>query len=67
MRIIVLDIMELPRMHGPNSVISMVDHYLTKHSIGEKKAHFHCDNCVGQNYMSLATWYGVLSRVNIKK
>ena len=35
--------------HGPNSVISMLDHYLTKHSLGERKCHFHCDNCVGQN------------------
>ena len=35
--------------HGPNSVISMLDHYFTKHSLKEEESHLHCDNCVGQN------------------
>ena len=43
--------------HGPNSVISMLDHYLTKHSLHEKKCHFHCDNCVGQNKNNYVVGY----------
>ena len=35
--------------HGPNSVISMLDHYFDKHGLKEKECHLHCENCVGQN------------------
>ena len=36
------------KSHGPNSVISMLHHYLeeTQHA---RDLHLHCDNCVGQN------------------
>ena len=37
------------KSHGPNSVISMVHHYLEIHSKKEPVCHFHADNCVGQN------------------
>ena len=35
--------------HGPNSVISMLDHYFRTHNLHETRCHLHCDNCVGQN------------------
>ena len=34
--------------HGPNAVVSMLDHYLATHEHG-KRLHLHCDNCCGQN------------------
>ena len=37
------------RTHGPNAVISMLDHYLTANSYGERGCHLHADNAVGQN------------------
>ncbi|XP_070545908.1 uncharacterized protein [Ptychodera flava] len=37
------------KSHGPNTVISMLHHYLSTYSVGEKGAIFHCDNCPGQN------------------
>lgn len=37
------------RSHGPNSVISMLHHYLELHGKNVPKYHFHADNCVGQN------------------
>ena len=45
------------KTHGPNSVISMLDHYLTKHGLQESKCHFHCDNCVGQNKNNFVIGY----------
>ena len=33
----------------PNSVISMLHHYLAVHSIKEPHLHLHADNCAGQN------------------
>lgn len=44
---------------GANSVISMVDHYLKKYGLGEKTAHFHFDNCTGQNKNSFVIWYAL--------
>ena len=35
--------------HGPNSVVSMLHHFLSSHSCDGKELHFHADNCVGQN------------------
>jgi len=35
-------------IHGPNGVISMLDHALTHFSHGEKVATLHCDNCGGR-------------------
>lgn len=32
-----------------NSVISMLHHFLENFGIGEEEAHFHADNCTGQN------------------
>ena len=43
--------------HGPNSVISMLDHYFTKHALQESNCHLHCDNCVGQNKNNYVTGY----------
>ena len=37
------------KTHGPNSVISMLDHYFANHGLNETTCHLHCDNCVGQN------------------
>ena len=37
------------KSHGPNSVISMIHHYLAVHGKQEPTCHFHADNCVGQN------------------
>ena len=33
--------------HGPNSVISLLDHCLTHHGFSEKRAVFNADNCGG--------------------
>ena len=43
------------QVHGPNSVISMLDHALTFHGYGEKGAVMHCDNCGGNlsHYLSV--------------
>jgi hypothetical protein len=37
------------KSHGPNSVISMLDHYFSHHSLNEAICQCHADNCVGQN------------------
>ena len=37
------------KSHGPNSVISMLHHYLTVHCHNKPILHLHADNCVGQN------------------
>lgn len=37
------------KSHGPNSVISMLHHYFSNHSLKESICHCHADNCVGQN------------------
>ena len=36
------------QVHGPNAVISMLDHALTFYGYGEKGAVMHCDNCGGE-------------------
>ena len=36
-------------VHGPDAVISMLDHYFDTHSLNEPICHLHADNCVGQN------------------
>ena len=43
--------------HGPNSVISMLDHYFDNHGLKEKECHLHCDNCVGQNKNNYVVGY----------
>ena len=43
--------------HGPNSVISMLDHYFSNHALNESDCHLHCDNCVGQNKNNYVTGY----------
>lgn len=43
--------------HGPNSVISMLDHYFANHALKEDECHLHCDNCVGQNKNNYVTGY----------
>ena len=35
--------------HGANSVVSMLDHYFSTHSLKESVCYCHADNCVGQN------------------
>ncbi len=37
------------KSHGPNSVISMIHHYLEVHGKKDPRYQFHADNCVGQN------------------
>lgn len=37
------------KVHGPNAVISMLDHYFDVHCLNELTLHLHADNCVGQN------------------
>ena len=37
------------KSYGPNSVISMLHHYLAVHGEQESESHLHADNCVGQN------------------
>ena len=34
---------------GANTVVSLVHHFLTHHSLGETHLHLHADNCAGQN------------------
>ena len=34
---------------GANTVVSLLHHYLTHYSLGERHLHIHADNCVGQN------------------
>ena len=34
-------------IHGPDAVISMVDHALTNYSHGERTVYLHADNCGG--------------------
>ena len=37
------------KSHGANSVVSMLDHYFSTHSLRESVCYCHADNCVGQN------------------
>ena len=37
------------KSHGANSVVSMLDHYFSTHSLKESICYCHADNCVGQN------------------
>ena len=37
------------KSHGANSVVSMLDHYFSTHSLKESVCYCHADNCVGQN------------------
>lgn len=40
---------ELSLEKNANMVISLLDHFFTNHSLGEKWVHLTADNCVGQN------------------
>ena len=35
--------------HGASSVVSMLDHYFSTHSLKESVRYCHAGNCVGQN------------------
>lgn len=35
--------------HGPDTVFSLIHHYLDHHSMGEVQMYLHADNCPGQN------------------
>ncbi|XP_070539002.1 uncharacterized protein [Ptychodera flava] len=37
------------KSHGPNNVISMLDHFFSHYSLGEMECKLHADNCGGQN------------------
>ena len=37
------------KSHGPNSVVSMLDHYFAKYGNSEPILRLHADNCAGQN------------------
>ena len=43
--------------HGTNSVVSMLDHYFSTHSLKELVYYCHMDNCVGQNKNRFVTGY----------
>ena len=45
------------KTHGPNSVVSMLDHYFDTHGLNETTCHLHCDNCVGQNKNNCVAGY----------
>ncbi|KAJ8308706.1 hypothetical protein KUTeg_013580 [Tegillarca granosa] len=60
-------------VHGPNSVISMLDDALSKYSLGERVLTLHSDNCAGQNknmyVMAYFAWRilaGLNTEVNLK-
>ena len=42
---------------GANATISYVHDFLEKHGAGETNAHFHADNCGGQNKNNYVIWY----------
>ena len=42
---------------GGNTIISMLYHFLAVHGLGEKRAHFHYDNCAGQNKNRFLMFY----------
>ena len=35
----------------------MLHHFLAVHSLGERRVHFHCDNCLGQNKNRFLMYY----------
>ena len=37
------------KIHGPNAVISMLDHFFDIHCLNEPTLHLHADNCMGHN------------------
>ena len=45
------------KAHGPNAVVSMLDHYLGRNCATQKKLLLHADNCVGQNKNKTAVSY----------
>ena len=57
---------------GANSIVSMLHHFFTVHSMGECDVHLHADNCVGQNknntvlqYLMWRTMVGLHRRVTL--
>ena len=42
---------------GANATISYLHYYLENHGLGETDAHFHADNCSGQNKNNCFLWY----------
>ena len=42
---------------GANATISYLHYYLENHGLGETDAHFHADNCSGQNKNNYFLWY----------
>lgn len=42
---------------GANAAISYLHDFLQNHGAGEKVAHFHADNCGGQNKNNYVLWY----------
>ena len=37
------------KSHGPNSIVSMLHHFFSTHSLDETHLQLHADNCAGQN------------------
>ena len=54
--------------NGGNTIISLLHHFLTTHSLGETSVHFHADNCCGQNknrfLMSYFMWRVLVGLLN---
>ena len=42
---------------GANATISYVHYHLEHHGLEEANAHFHTDNCAGQNKNNYFLWY----------
>lgn len=45
---------------GANSIISYLHHFSQPHGLGEKTAHLHADNCMGQNKNNYVLHYFVV-------
>ena len=42
---------------GANSIISYLHHFFQTHGLGEKTAHLHVVNCMGQNKNNYVLYY----------
>ena len=51
--------------HGPNTVISLLDHALGKYGLGEKNAKMHSDNCCGKSTSVIIKFHGMSFMFNV--
>ena len=57
---------------GANTIVSLLHHFFSTHSLGECEVHLHADNCVGQNknntmiqYLMWRTIVGLHNRITL--